>query len=235
MKKWTCCLSVFALFLGSAAFAAEKKVEVESPYKYVKDSKGSVQIKSRPYLERRPNWGIRLNFATSEIALAEEPMGEKDGAPFQVDISINKNFGLFSLGPEFGVGTAKFENTASFTALSLGLGFYLNGVTKTSFVVPFASVGLMSLSGSVDQLNEDGSTASVDIDTEDIIPYYRAGVLIGLNWIDKGNSLRALSEYGLQNSFLYFAMRKITSTTKDETLFDLETEFYLEYGLQLEF
>lgn len=238
MKKWTCCLSVLALFLSATApevQALEKKVEIESPYEYVKDKKGDVKIKSLPYLKRRPAWSTRLNFATSEIELENETGENKDGAPFQIDISLNKNFGVFSVGPEVGFTSAKFENTASFTAFSLGLGVYLNGLTDTSYVVPFASAGGMSITGDVDQADATGTVASVDIDTNDVVLYYRAGLLIGLNWIDKATALRALSDYGMQNSFIYLAMRKITATTDDDTLFNLETPLYLEYGLQLEF
>lgn len=234
MKKWTCCLSVFALFLSSAA-AQEKKVEVISPYEYVKDSKGKVKIKALPYLQRRPKWGVRLNLASSEIELENENPSGKDGAPFQIDFSITKNIGAFSIGPEIGFTTAKFENTASFTAFSFGVGAYLSGLSNTSYVVPFASVGAASMSGDIDQADDSGTVVNVDIDTKGVVPYYRVGVLIGLNWIDKGTSLGALAEYGLQNSFLYLAMRKITATTDDPGLFNLETTMYLEYGLQLEF
>lgn len=234
MKKWTCCLSVFALFLGSAQ-AQEKKVEVSSPYEYVKDSRGEFKIKALPYLSRRPRWGVRLNFSVSEMELKRETNGKKDGTPFQVDLSINKNYGIFSIGPEIGFVSAKFKNTASFSGFSAGLGLYINGLSRTSYVVPFASAGAILISGDVDQVNDAGALTNVDIDTKDIVPYYRAGLLIGLNWIDKGSAVRALADYGLQNSFLYVSVRKITSTAEDETLFNLETKMYLEYGLQLEF
>jgi len=238
MKKWTCCLSVFALFIGSAEAEVqykEKKVEVTSPYQYVKDADGEVSVKALPYLKRRPRWGVRLNLATGNIELERETDGKKDGAPFQVDLSINRNYSFFSVGPEIGFTTAKFKNTASFTGFSLGLGIYLDGLSNSSYVVPFASAGAISISGDVDQADSGGTISNVDIDTKDIVPYYRAGLLIGLNWIDKRTSVKALSEYGLQNSFIYISMRKITSTAEDETLFNLETKMYLEYGLQLEF
>jgi len=60
-------------------------------------------------------------------------------------------------------------------------------------------------------------------------------LLLGLNWIDKGTALKALADYGLQNSFMYLGMRKVSSTADAEGEFDLETTMYLEYGLQLEF
>jgi|GEM_PF-2114909 len=239
MKKWTCCLSVFALFLNVAG-AKEKKVEIESPYEYVKNKQGETQIKSLPYLQRRPQWGIRLGLGTSNIELANEELPKKESAPFQIDIGIVKNFGLFSMGPEIGFTSAKFENTASFTAFNLGAALYLDGISRTSYVVPYASLGGMSISsknGDIPCIADDGG----DIPDEcslvgsEIIPYYRLGVLIGLNWIDKGTALKALADYGLQNSFIYFGMRKVTSTAESEGAFDLETTLYLEYGLQLEF
>jgi len=238
MKKWTCCLSVLALFLSSTEVAAqsqEKKVEVNSAYEYIKDSDGELKIKALPYLKRRPEWGVRWSLATSEVELKKQGGSKKDGVPFQIDISINKNYGLFSVGPEIGFTSAKFENTAAFTGFSLGLGLYLDGLSNTSYVVPFVSAGAISISGDVDRINEAGATVNREIDADNIVPYYRLGLLLGLNWIDRETSIRALSEYGLQNSFLYVAMKKITSTTSDDSLFNLETNMYLEYGLQLEF
>jgi hypothetical protein len=216
----------------------EKKVEVTSPFKYVKGPDGKTEVKALPYLKRRPNWGVRLNFATSEIELNKETDGKKDGTPFQIDININRNYSFFSIGPEIGFTSAKFENTASFTGFSLGLGVYLDGLSDNTYVVPFASAGVISISGDVDQIDPadaSGAIKNFDIDAKDVVPYYRAGVLIGLNWIDKRTAFMALSDYGLQNSFIYIAMRKITSTAAEDGVFDLETKLYLEYGLQLEF
>jgi len=145
MKKWTCCLSVFALFLNVAS-AQEKKVEIESPYEYVENKKGEMQIKSLPYLQRRPQWGVRLGLGASSIELKNEELPKNDSTPFQIDIGIVKNFGLFSFGPELGFASAKFENTASFTAFNLGAVVYLSGLSETSYVVPYASLGGMSIS-----------------------------------------------------------------------------------------
>lgn len=232
----------------SKAEALEKKVEIESPYEFVKDKKGDVKVKTVSYLKRRPRWSTRLNFATSEIELENETPAEKDGAPFQIDISMNKNFGIFSIGPEIGFTTAKFENTASFTAFSLGVSIYLNGLTETSYLVPFASAGGMSISsknGAIPCAIVPPATVApteCSLVGSEIIPYYRAGLLIGLNWIDKSTALRALSDYGMQNSFIYVAARKIAAPGNqdpaipvDQRPFSLETTFYLEYGLQLEF
>ena len=250
MKKWTWFLSVFVVFISTAS-AVEKKVLVETPLEYEKTRKGRYIPEDYSYLERRPKWGVRLNFLSNEIVLVKEDgvadadIYEKDSLPFQIDFSVHRSFEKFSVAGEVGYLSAKFENmtnSISATGVFAGLGFYADGFFKTPYFVPFAFAGLVSLSGDLEGpgvggVEADGTTPKNErsIETESFVPYYKLGFLIGLNWLERGTATKALSDYGLQNTFLYFAVKKITDGSTEEETVKLETDLYGEFGFQLEF
>lgn len=231
MIKWACFLSVFVAFTGiSEAF--EKKVRVERPFDYGKDSKGKTVIKRKSYLEGRPQWSVRLNFASSLIELVKDAGVDRDSTPFQVDILMHKNYRHFSIGPELGYMSSKFNNETneiSVAGFSLGMGLYLDGLFQSPYFVPFATVGGISL----DAENETDA-GSVDIETKTLTTYYKIGFLLGLNWLDRRSTTEALADYGLQNSYLYFAAKKISNAAENEAE-TLETDLFAEFGFQLEF
>lgn len=250
MKKWTWFLSVFVVFM-STADAVEKKVQVETPVGYKKNSKGVYIPENHSYLQRRPKWGVRLNFLSNIITLAQDEKNiesaliyERDGLPFEIDFGVHRSFDKFSVGAEIGYLSSKFENmtnSISTTGVFAGLGFYADGIFKTPYFVPFAFAGLASISGdlegpSVGGTDSEGNSINErDIQTESIVPYYKVGFLVGLNWIERGVATKALSDYSLQNTFLYFAVKKITDASTREEAIKLETNFYGEFGFQLEF
>ncbi len=240
-------LLVFSAYPTAQTFAREKKVRIESPLRYEKAQNGDFEFRKAAYRERRPHWGIRLNFAagngfeTATENAAENIVSlESDGIPFQIDIGMNKNYKHFSIGPEIGYFTSTIlntcENEINFSGFTAGLGLYLDGLFDTAYTVPFASVGVILPDIKVETADSSCVvTGEQELDgTKSAAMYYRAGLLIGLNWLDKGLAHRALEDYGLQNTFLYFAMRQIPSTSDTEGT-DVGTKPYLEYGLQLEF
>lgn len=234
-------LTVFSAVSIESAFSLEKKVQVEAPFKYIKKSGGALELKKRPYRERRPSWGIRLNFAAG-MGIETKIEGLKsDGTPIQIDMSMSKNFKYLSVGPEVGYFSSTLlnscQNEINLSGMTAGLGLYLDGLLKSAYFVPFASVGVLLPSVKVETVAGSGScevTGEEDLDAESAVLYYRGGFLVGLNWLDKKLAGRALSDYGLQNSFLYFAARQIPQTSKIDNA-DVGTKMYFEYGLQLEF
>jgi hypothetical protein len=234
-------LAALQLSLPSNAFSESGKVKVESPYIYKKNKKGKKVLALRSYRERRQRWGFRLSvIAGGGFETSNTRQLESSSTPLQVDLGINRNFTHFSVGPEVGYYTTKIgfkcpsfeqKGNISLSGLTAGLGLYLDGITENAYLVPFASFGVLLTNADVSEENNDCQEA---VDLKKYAPYYRAGVLIGLNWLDRLLTGRAYKEYGLQNSFIYVAMRQISSTS-DVEADDLGTEPYLEYGLQLEF
>ncbi len=219
--------------------SSNKKVQVESPYRYVKALDGKLKVKKSPYRERRPLWGTRLNFAAG-MGIETDKGLKSDGTPFQIDVSMSRNFKYFSVGPEIGYLSSTILNTCGnkidFKGMTAGLGFYLDGLFRSAYFVPFASVGIFAPNVKVETVSEGtcNVTGKEALNSESAVLYYRGGFLLGLNWLDKKLAGRALSDYGLQNSFLYFAARQIPETSKIESA-DVGTKMYFEYGLQFEF
>lgn len=254
MVKFICFLVALTTFANSpldSAFAAEKKVKVESLYRYEKTDEGKLKLRAASYRESRPAWGVRLNFAVgTEIETQNErahPIGgalatlKSDGTPIQIDISMTKNYKYFSIGPEIGYFSSTILNRCGhdidFKGFTMGAGLYLDGLFESAYLVPFASVGMILPDITVKTTTVGTCTLigmEQELEAEDFALYYRGGFLIGLNWLDKKLATRALSDYGLQNSFLYFAVRQIPSTS-DVDGADIGTNMYFEYGLQLEF
>ncbi len=249
------CAYFLGLFVVSGLFHSEslgleKKVQVESPYQFRVNKNGEKKFIRASYRERRPQWGVRLNFAVSSGFETQKTQVKPDdqvadvlsstGSPFNVNISMSKNFKHFSVGPEIGYMSSKIADRCNlefdFNGFTFGGGFYLDGLFKTPYVVPFASVGVILPDIEINATQTGTCTFSnkQELISDDYVLYYRTGLLVGLNWIDKTMAYRALSDYGLQNTFLYFAMRQIPSTSDVETA-DIGTEPFFEYGLQFEF
>ncbi|MGH1467588.1 MAG: hypothetical protein ACRBBP_01740 [Bdellovibrionales bacterium] len=238
---------MFSVGYPQKGFTVEKKVRLESPLRYEKSKDGEFKFRNIGYRERRPDWGVRLNFAVGngfETATENESKSivslKSDGTPFQIDIGMNRNYRYFSVGPEIGYFSSTIlntcENEISFSGLTAGLGLYLDGLFKAAYVVPFVSVGALFPDIKVQTADSSCAvTGEQELDgTKSAAMYYRGGLLIGLNWLDKRLSERALEDYGLQNTFLYAAIRQIPSTSNTEET-DVGTDPYIEYGLQLEF
>lgn len=250
-------LLVLSSPLGLRAGAKEKKVRLEDPFVYKKNKKGQMKLVHEPYHERRSKWGLRFNLAVGgdyetqqeqlKPGTTESAVLESDGMSFKIDISVNRNFKSFSIGPEFGYFSSKVLSRCStaddpreitFRAPNIGAGVYLDGLSFSQYVTPFASAGALiypTIETELTTLNTctlAGGTGEIDSDS--FIMYYRFGLLLGLNWLDKGLASRGLSEYGLENSFLYVALRQIPSTSSVEAA-DIGTTMFIEYGLQLEF
>lgn len=250
----------FAYFLGgllslsvmSAELvqAVEKKVQVESPYHLEVDKNGKNKFVESYYIDRRPQWGVRLNLALGSGFKTQneqanpvdgiEAQLESSGTPLHINVGMSRNFKNFSIGPEIGYMSSTVLSRCNldidFNGFTLGVGAYLDGLFKNTYAVPFASVGVILPDITVTSTQAGTCTADgeQELDTLDYALYYRAGVLIGLNWLDKAMSYRALSDYGLQNTFIYIAIKQIPSTSDIEAA-DIGTEPFLEYGLQFEF
>jgi hypothetical protein len=253
MTKFACFLGgllALGIFSADLVQAAEKKVQVESPYQLKIDKSGKKIFEGTPYIERRPSWGIRLNFAATSgfetqnaqlhpVTSVPAPL-ESSGVPLHVNIGMSRNFKHFSIGPELGYMSSTISSRCNldidFKGFTFGVGAYLDGLFKTAYAVPFVSVGAVLPDITVTKTQSGTCTADgeQELDALDFALYYRAGVLIGLNWLDKGMSSQALADYGLQNTFIYIAVKQIPSTS-DIDAADIGTEPFLEYGLQFEF
>ncbi len=232
-------LILWTMFSFNDLFALEKKVQVEAPFRYQKAKNNKIKLMSIPYRQRRPNWSVRLNLALSPGIQTDKENLKSKGVPLQLDISINRNLKYFSIGPEVGYFKSTILNTCNnkinFSGITAGAGLYLDGLFKTAYFVPIVSLGVIFPNIKIQ--TADASCVVIgekELEANKYTMYYRAGFLIGLNWLDKVLASKALSDYGLQNSFLYLATKQISSTSDIEEA-DIGTKNYFEYGLQLEF
>ena len=222
--------ALFVIFLilihFTETFAQEKKVKVESSVDYVENEEGELEYKRKNYLALRPNWGTRLTISSAEQKPVP-PLLEQDRTPIQLEFSILKNFKLISTGFEVGYLDTKWSFNNKIKVFSFGLVAHLDGIFKTPYIVPMVGAGVA---------NFDAKTATgLEIETEgDFIPYFKAGFLFSLNWIDKNSAMLAYDEFGLLNTYIYLGVRKWSETNSDPGL-NIEIDLSPEFGIQLEF
>jgi len=225
--RWLVLLSLFVL-MWDESIAIEPKVLKETPYDFEKDEKGNLVVKRRKYVDYRPLWGKRITIISAEHSPVPELL-DQSRVPIQLEVSIVKNFRVFSIGAETGFMSVEWENPAGGTIdmnnYYFGLVGHLDSFFYWPYVVPFISVGGTSINAEI-----DGAT----IDANDITLYYRAGFLFSLNWLDRQMSIRAYDDFGLLNSYIYLGVRKWMETNSDPGL-NLEIDPSIEFGLQLEF
>lgn len=216
------------LFFLPFCWASEPKVQVENPFFYYIED-GKKKIKSSPYRERRSKWGTRLGFGVS-LYESSEGQFERDGTPFFAEFGLNRNFQFFSLGAEVGALSMTLEaaggTEVDVLGFSGGLFLFLDGLFSNPWVVPFGGGGVMTISGESD-------VGDVETD-EDIVPYFKAGFLIQLNWLDRATAGMGYYNYGLENTFMIVQVRQISSTS-DTAAVDFESDPIIEAGIQLEF
>ncbi len=227
---------LIVLFFTDVGSAQEKKVFKEYPYTFKKDRNGKLKIKKRKYTNFRPSWGKRITLISAkhspEQLLDADTLDEltavQNRLAFQVDLSVVKNFSLFSLGPEAGVMSLSWEDVTEqnikIVNYYAGLVFMLDGLFHWPYVVPVVSAGALFM-------NAESAGVEIEI-AEDYLIYYRAGLLISLNWLDKFTSHTAYDDFGLINTNLYVGIRKWQETL---TTPELSITPSLEFGLQLEF
>ena len=225
--RWLVLLCLFVL-IWDKGLAQEAKVLVETPFDYETDENGKLIVKDKKYVDYRPDWGKRITIISADHSPVPELL-DQARLPVQLELSIVKNFKTMSLGAEAGFITIEWENDtgASIDILNyyMGIVAHLDGLFRWPYVVPFASVGGMSM---------DASTSAGSLNTNVIIPYYRAGFLFTLNWINRMWAIRAYDDYGMMNSYLYVGARKWMETDPDPNV-NLEIDPSLEFGIQLEF
>ena len=227
---------LIVLFFTDVGHAQEKKVFKETPYVFKKDKNGKLKMKKRKYTNFRPSWGKRITLMSADHSpeklidadTSGELTAEQNRLAFQLDLSVVKNFSVFSIGPEAGVMNLSWsdanEQDIKIINYYLGLVFMLDGILNWPYVVPVVSVGALRV---------DAESAGVEIKIEkDYLIYYRAGLLISLNWLDRFTSYIAYDDFGLINTNIYVGLR-----TWQETLTtpELSVTPSLEFGLQLEF
>lgn len=209
----------------SETFAQEKKVKVESSVEYVENEKGELEYKRKNYLDLRPNWGTRVTFSSAEQEPVP-PLLDQERTPFQFELSLLRNFKFISTGIEIGYLDTEWSLNNKIKVFSMGLVAHIDGIFKTPYIVPMVGVGFA---------NFDAKSSGLVIETEDdFIPYYKAGLLFSLNWIDRKSSQMAYDEFGLLNTYIYFGVRKWSETNSDPGL-NIEIDLSPEFGIQLEF
>jgi len=233
--KWISII-LMVLFFTDVSSAQEKKVFKEFPYTFKKDQNGKLKIKKRKYTNFRPSWGKRITLLSAihspEELIDADTLGEltaqENRLPFQVDLSIVKNFSLFSVGLEGGVMNLSWSdaNEQNIKIINYygGLVFMLDGILNWPYVVPVVSAGALFM-------DAESAGAKIEI-AEDYLIYYRAGLLISLNWLDRITSHIAYDDFGLINTNLYVGIRKWQETL---TTPELSIKPSIEFGLQLEF
>jgi hypothetical protein len=225
--RWLFLLSLIVL-IWDESLAVEPKVLKETPFDFERDEKGKLVVKKRKYVDYRPLWGKRITLISAEHTPTPELL-DQSRVPIQLEVSLVRNFKALSFGAEAGFMSVEWENPSGgaidMTNYYVGLVGHLDGLFSWPVVVPFASVGGVSINAEI-----DGAT----IDANDFVVYYRAGFLFSLNWIDRMMSIRAYDDFGLLNSYIYVGVRQWLETNSDPNL-NLEIDPSLEFGLQLEF
>jgi hypothetical protein len=200
-----------------------------------------------PYKQRRPDTAFTFgltyeNFYPSNYSsiidaadFYQDLFGEAEIPMVSADIGFKYNFTLGALLAGIGGGYGTLSETrgevlrkVEFTKGSAYLGYLMDSVFDEPYVAPYITGGatIFSISETAGEETASGTT--------DNCFFYKAGVLVQLNWLEDDTSRKSLIDNGLQNTYLdLFVTQYSTSANEDDT--DTETGINFGAGLKLEF
>lgn len=231
-------LSIVAFFYSGSTFAAsenEQLVEVHIR----QDTLAS-------YKERRPTHGTY--FSLSYEAL--EPINFQsmiDGVDyksafgtstipliyFEIEYKYNFSLGGLALGFSLGQGSVSSnisgdERKIELGRMGVGAKYIGDNIWDEPYVAPYAGINLWQMS-----YKETTSSDSFSTTIQSGISY-TLGLMLQLNWIDKGTSQQATFDYGIENSYIDIHASQYAKTESQDKP-NLETDWILGAGLRLEF
>lgn len=200
-----------------------------------------------PYSQRRKKWGsvhglsagtpspndFEPNFLTSTFD--EVYSGSADAKAIEYHSNYKRNFGSYSTGIEFNVGTYTLKSDrdlidSELTVTYLKLGGQLaldNLFEKHPYMVPYVSGGIYTMT----YAEELGSTSN-NGNTE-VSFYGSAGLMLDISWIDKHSADSGYFESGIENTFL-FAEASFYSQSQNEQDPNFEG-LHMNAGIKVEF
>ncbi len=225
-------------------------VEVE-PVNVLSGDLSSV-YKLLPYKIRRPKWGQQFgvsysgytpnNYKSDYIGAGSgivfsDLYGKAETPLIELAYGYKYNFDQGSLTAEFGAGyygntanagTVIGDSVLTIEPIRLGLRFTADNLFFEPYIAPYIEGGIYSVlySEKVGNVNFSGNTQ--------LAPFYSAGILFQLNWLDPISAVTSYTESGLENSYVFLEVRQFmkSSAGKDP---DFSNDPALGGGINFEF
>lgn len=207
-----------------------------------------------PYSVRRSKFGLEIGLTYSQFAPSNyesafvsgtlSTFDDLYGAPtfplFEIYFNAKYNFSLGSIGAEIGYGRYSNENDdTSFGELNLelqmirlGAKFILDNLFYEPYVAPYVVGGLYTVLYK-ESSTSGGITQSSNGNTQPA-PYFGAGVLFQLNWMDRSAAVESYSEAGIENTYLFAEIRQYMASSAVQDP-DFSTDPTIQAGISLEF
>lgn len=219
-------------------------VEVEPAYAVTSDVTGALMLV--PYRLRRDSTGVIVGFSYSNFEPIDyEPRfitGDFDsiystaeGPLFEFTYGYKWHLFMGSIGLELGAGIYSntsedpdVDSTLTLIPVKAGIIISLDNLFYEPYVVPYGGGGVYTI-----VFKEELAATSFNGTTQ-AAPYWVAGLLFQLNWLDKVSARTSYIESGVENTFLYAEARQMfTSSAAADP--DFGTEVHLDAGIKVEF
>ncbi len=230
-----------------APMANESADEHTYPYSQISKDDSNTNNPQVDYRERRSTWGGLVSVGYSNFApddyrpdfvtgqTYQQFYGEADSPMIEGTFSAKLNFNFFSVTADAGVGS--FQNNGRFGAIlslmpvRVGSTLALDGMFGEPYVVPYAFGGAYTVFYS-----EKLASQKVEGRTTPAL-YYGAGLKIQLDWIDPEASRDALTDFGLENTYVYLEARAfgISGDRVPDVSSPGDTPLMYDMGLSFEF
>lgn len=234
---WMILSIVAVLFSGSAFAQTENEQLVEVHIR--QDTLAS-------YKERRPKHGtyFSLNYEALEPINFQSMI---DGVDYKtafgtstiplvyLEVEYKYNFALGGVALGFNIGQGSVSSSTSgdtrkieISRVGIGTKYIVDNIWDEPYVAPYVGLNIWQMSYK--------ETTTVDSYSTTIQSgmSYTIGLMLQLNWIDKGTSQQATFDYGIENSYLDLHASQYAKTDSQDKP-NLETDWNLGAGLRLEF
>jgi hypothetical protein len=201
-----------------------------------------------PYNVRRQRWGQLysvnysflnpVNFQSDVTGILDfdTAYGSAESRYIEFAFCYKWNFALGSLGAETSYGTYSNDGESSLIGdaklnlqyIRLGARYTADNIFYEPKIAPYFLGGIYEVLYKETQSNitTDGTTFPA--------PYYGAGVLLQLNWLDKNAAIDSYTESGIENTYIFLEARRYLASNKDADP-DFSTDVDFGFGLSLEF
>ncbi len=202
-----------------------------------------------PYRERRLDWGYTAALAYSSY----EPVNyEPNFAPpvefvdiystpetpmIEFELTVKRNYKGISVGVEAAIGIYTnrsdepdiSDSTLTLVPIRVGGILFIDSIGKEPWLVPYAAAGAYTMNYS-----ESTETGSGFGGTTQAAPYFRGGVQMMLDWLDRPGSRLSYRESGIEATYAYAEARKqMTSSAEKDP--DFEGDISWAAGVRVEF
>lgn len=203
-----------------------------------------------PYKFRRPKWGqlytltysqfhpvnYKSDFSLPQQGTFDDLYGSAQTPLLEFTFCYKRNFSLGSIGGELSYGMYENEAASSLigdAVLSLqivkaGVRYTMDNLFVEPMIAPYVVGGAYTVIASEEQ---PGNAYHA---TTQAAPYWSAGLLLNLGWLDKYAAVESYVESGIENTFAFVEMRQFLASGAEKDP-DFSTEMDLNLGLSLEF